>query len=500
MAAPTSDRLTSLPPEILGFIFSYLHDDPPDPPCRKLVPYVRSARLCRVELSSFDQLTRFTVMLRVVPGAGTYVKILRIRLGDGTEEVLAREKPTLAELLIETLRLTPQVKELHVGDWMSSSFVLTEQAALVASRSIRNLVLSVLLIQLNATDFITYRLAALARYPALQQVELVVLPYDPGSSTSTVFDLFPANDPAPSLDVIPISQVADLTLIGPLCDQRVVNILRAFSGLLNVELVDSFASKHVAPLLGALDPGRLRKLRLARIYANRPPIDLPLQEFDWSRLSLLEELIIEMPVMTDSVSSGLSSLPNLASLTFGSSSNPSSSHIRHLLTHRPPSLSSLTLSHITGQVGSPINEHTFPPVLAWLAAVTNPNPASDDPAPVVFPLLDWDLPIWTDEFDPNDAETLFPLARSAGIRIGGTLISAMLTAYVLDKQLDGWRALGVGGDELEGEEVAEMMEAFSNRVFWDALALRYKARLLGVEEVVGGAVQAEQVEDAMDHS
>ncbi|GAA5869935.1 hypothetical protein JCM1840_007673 [Sporobolomyces johnsonii] len=499
--ASTTDRFTSLPPEILSSIFSYLLVDPPDPPCRKLLPYVRAARLYLVELSSFDQLARFTDMLRAVPGVGSYTRVLRIWLGDGTEEVLAREKPTLAELLIETLRLTPQLKTLHMGDWMSSSFVLTEQAALVASRSIRSLVLSVLLTQLNATDFITYRLAALARYPALRQVDLVVLTRDPGSSTSTAFDLFPANDPAPSLDMTPISQVSELTLIGPLCDQRLVNTIRAFSGLANVELIDSFPSKHVAPLLGALDPDRLRKLRLARIYADQPPVfDLPLQEFDWSRLSRLEELIIEMPIMTDSVSSALSSLPHLASLAFGSFSNPSVSQIRHLLTHRPPSLSSLTLSHITGQVGSPINEHTFQPVLAWLAAITNPNPSPDDPAPVVFPLLDWDLPIWTDEFDSNDAETLFPLARSAGVRIGGTLISAMLTAYVLDKQLDGWRALGVGGDELEGEEVAEMMEAFSNRAFWDALALRYKARLLGVEEVAGGAVQTEQVEDAMDHS
>lgn len=60
----------------------------------------------------------------------------------------------------------------------------------------------------------------------------------------------------------------------------------------------------------------------------------------------------------------------------------------------------------------------------------------------------------------------------------------MLCAYVVDKQLESWKELleseeegedgsnGLGRDERE-----EMEQVFGDQRFWDALALRYRARL-----------------------
>ena len=66
------------------------------------------------------------------------------------------------------------------------------------------------------------------------------------------------------------------------------------------------------------------------------------------------------------------------------------------------------------------------------------------------------------------------------MEVDGSLISAMLTAYVLDKQLESWKELLEAEEEGEdgGKEERDEMEAvFGDRRFWDALALRYRARL-----------------------
>ncbi|BGO90572.1 RHTO0S23e00980g1_1 [Rhodotorula toruloides] len=475
--APQLDALSVLPPEILTAIFLQL-DDPPTPLSRRLLPYSRAARLQHVEISSYKQLLLFVRTLSTVQGTGRLVKSFSTNLREETERLIAIERPTLNSLLGDAFALMPAVKEVIATNWVVSSFILSEGTPKSLSRSMRNLRISLLLGQITNTDFITYRLALLSRYEELRKLEIMVLPYDPGASAAVAFDLFPANDLAPPpLDMDRISQVEHLTLGGPLCDQRVVNVLRAFEGLAEVTLYDSFASKHVAGAAAAIDTSNLRSLRLLRLVGTPPPVDLPMQQTDWTRYANLRELFIGMPVCTDELATTLAAAPHLEELYFGGYSDPTASQIRHILHHRPPSLRLLSLSHVTGEVGEPITPASLPSISIWLDAVRalNNDPTSTNVVPV-FPLLDWRLPAWTESFTPSDAESLFPLARQAGITLAGSLLSAVLTTYVLERQLDVWQGqVDVGGEEAIDEETKQVM---ASKPFWDALSLRYKARLL----------------------
>jgi len=79
------------------------------------------------------------------------------------------------------------------------------------------------------------------------------------------------------------------------------------------------------------------------------------------------------------------------------------------------------------------------------------------------------------------------------------LISAMLTAYIVDKQLESWKELLENeNDETGKEEREEMEQVFGDSRFWDALALRYRARL-GLEvPAVNQGERSELVEEEAD--
>ncbi|GAA5900576.1 hypothetical protein JCM6882_000913 [Rhodosporidiobolus microsporus] len=479
------DAFSKLPTEILQSIFTYLTDSPPPPLSRRLLPHTRAARLHAVDLTSFRQLELFCRCLRTVPGVGRYVRTLAVKLNDATEALLSKENPSLQDLLVETFALLPSVKEVQAADFHTTSFVLSENAAYPGTpnlRSTRALRLAALLAQLNTTDFLTYRLALLSNYTSLRALEIMILPYDPGSATATAFDLFPASDDPsslPPLNMAPISHLTSLSLGGPMCDQRIVNLLRAFSSLAELSLFDSFASPHITPALSSIEPSSLRKLRLQRLIATPPPVNLPPSPIptDWTRFAQLEELVLGMPLCDDDLPPALQTLPHLRHLAFNATSNPSAAQVRALLTtHRPPALQALVLSHVTGGVGQPISAASLPSIHLWLDAVRASSADPDAPTPI-FPLLDWHLAPWTPSFTHSDAEALIPLARQVGIHLGGTVISACLTTYVLERQLDIWTTEGAA--EGLGEEEKE---ALGKREFWDALALRYKGRLLGEEQ------------------
>ncbi|GAA5870124.1 hypothetical protein JCM8547_006895 [Rhodosporidiobolus lusitaniae] len=485
---PDLDSFSKLPPEILQSIFSYLANHRPPALSHRLLPFSRHATFHSVELTSFRSFELLNRTFKTTAGVAGITKSFAIGLMDGTEMVLAKEKPSLRELLLETLALLPAVRELQM-DWMSAAVLLSEEAANGGVlRSMQTLRMSVLLAQLNSADFITYRFALLSRYSALRFIELMVLPYDTTSPTATAFELFPASaeDTPPPLDMQPISHLTSLTLGGALCDQRVVNVLRAFSSLSSVTLYDSFASPHLTPAIAALEPSSIRTLRLQRLIATPPPVTLPLPapEPEWTRFTSLEELQLGMPLSSDSLPLALSQLPNLRTLIFSATSNPTAPQIRALLTtSRPPSLMRLILSHITGQVGAPISSSTLPSIHLWLSAV---RAAQADPSESVvephFPLLDWYIPTWSPSLTLDDAEALFTLSRSLPgmpVKLEGSVVSACLTTYVLERQLGLWTS--GAADELDEEERA----AIEGRELWDALAVRYRGRLLGEGEQQG---------------
>lgn len=430
------------------------------------------------------QLAAFVKMLQSIRGAGALVKSFAIGLRETTETLVGMERPTLNELLKTALDLMPAVRELQAVDWMSTSFVLSDNATDSICRTLRSLRLSVLLGQINSTDFITYRLALLSRYTRLRTVEVMVLPYDPGASATTQFELFPAQDlEPPPLDMQLIQHVEALALGGPLCDQRVVNLLRAFRGLRDVSMYDSFASPHIAPALAALDPTALQALRLQRLVTTPPPVNLPFQDTDWTRFMHLRTLVVGMPLASDSLFAACPSFTRLEELRFGATSNPTVAQLRQVLLHRPSSLRLLELSNVTGDVGGPITPDTLSIVANWLLFTEVAQQDNGDWPGPIFPLHDWHLPKWTEGFSPSEAETLFPLARQVGVELQGSLLSALLTTFLLDRQIDVWQDQLVAfpnGPEVD-EETKEVM---CRREFWDALALRYKARLLGTGSVV----------------
>ncbi|GAA6056589.1 hypothetical protein JCM3770_006655 [Rhodotorula araucariae] len=498
-----SDRFSLLPPEVLSDIFAYLAPDPPLALSRRLLPYSRASRLSDVQVTSFRQLQRFAETVKTAPGLSGYVRTFAVAFREPTEAILALET-AFNDTLRETLGLLPAVKEVQAVDWMSTSFLLSENAAGHTCRNVHTLRLTVLLTQLTSLDFITYRLALLSRYPRLRKLEIMVLPYDPGSSTATAFDLFPASDLAPpALDMAPLTHIEQLVLGGALCDQRVVNVLRAFHGVVEVVLLDSFASRHIAPALAALDASGLRTLVLQRLVGAPPPVDLAPQETAWVRFSGVHELVLGLPISSpEALAAALPSFGDLSRLVFGAGSDPSAALVQQLVANRPPLLRELILSHVTGEVGAPLSPASLPSVVLWIEAVRaeSADEAEAAVAPV-FPLLDWRLPAWTSAFTPADAEALFPLARAAGVQLRGTVVSACLTSFVLERQMDVWLAVGAGaGAGADGREEDAMgdeeREVMGRREFWDALALRYRARLLGDDARVSSVEEVER----MDHS
>lgn len=482
---PTLDAFSKLPSEILQSIFLSLSDSPPPALSRRLLPYTRAARFNTVELRTFDQLERFHTAIAASPGVGALVREFSVELMDSTETVMSKLAPTLRELVLKTFALITGVREVRL-DWISAAVLLSEEAANGATlRSLQTIRLQLLLAQLNSSDFIVYRLSLLSRFPA-SQLEIMVLPYDVTATQASMFELFPAQTATPDtpltpLDMTPISSIDALTLVGALCDQRVVNVLRAFTNLTEITLLDSFASPHISPILEVIEPSSLRTLRLQRLIATPPPINLPLPPppVEWTRFAALEELILGMPLCNDDLPPLLAALPSLRRIAFGSTSNPSALQVRALLTTvRPPQLQSIVLSHVSGSVGAPISAASLPSIALWLQAA---RVAQSDPTSTItpiFPLLDWSLPSWSPDFTSEDAEALFPLAREVGIFLTGSVVSACLTTFTLERQLDVWA--GEMAAELDEEE----REALEKSELWDALAVRHRGRLLGEEVIV----------------
>ncbi|GAA5949350.1 hypothetical protein JCM3765_003378 [Sporobolomyces pararoseus] len=494
--------LHSLPPEIISTVFSILSPAPPLPPSRQFVSHFRQSLFSSLEITSFNQIRRLADIFNTGPGA-EYVK--RVDVGfavESTEELLTKFE-TNPTIWSDLLTKFDGLREIKCRDWMSTSLgILSTSTAREGGGGLTNLkkaTISILLTQLNSEDFLLHRLSGIGRYKSLDSLEVVVQPFDPSSSTTNAFELFPSIPPTPQLDGFPpasIHQVKDLSLVGPLCDRRLQMVLASFDNVRTLSFFDLFSSsQNLSPLLGTLRaPAFLERLKLSQLYSTSLPINLPPSaNLSFKPLTSLSSLEINVPLP------GLTAqdlfIPSLSDLTFSTHSTPSFDLIHELVLSKPPSLTNLNLSHISGSVGPPLSRESYPLVLSWLSSLLS----SDSPDPSTkFPIEGWAIPSWPIDFDPNLTEILFPLALSKGISLEGSqLISAMLTAYVLDKQLESWKELLESEEEDtigSGREEREEMEAvFGDSRFWDALALRYRARL-GLEVPVNQEERVEEVE------
>ncbi|GAA6059705.1 hypothetical protein JCM10212_000233 [Sporobolomyces blumeae] len=528
--------LDKLPPEIAASVYSYLTPNPPLPACRSLVPHFRSSHFDSIRLSSYAQLERLDALFKATPVLARHVRELEVAFEEGTEAVLQQvEKrpdqwPTL-------LAMMNGLKHLKCADWLSSTLgpLATTQTRADDSgpsshlASLESLQLSALLTQLNSGDFVRQQLSVLGRYPALRTLDVVVQPYDPGSSTTNQFELFPSSDPSPAstpsdLPSPVITQVEHLTICAPLCDRRTQLVLALFSNLSSLSLFDLFSSpSHISPLLATIPcPERLTSLKLSQLYSTPMPLNLPANRpVSFDRFTSLRDLTISVPLPDLTAVDFEPMSSTLEHLTFGPGSTPSFELVRDLLASACPSsssapypssshpvpnrLSHLTLSHLTGRVGPPLSRSTLPSVVSWVSSLISTPTASNLPTTPAFPIEGWLVPSWPVDFDPNEAEHLFPLANGRGVVVDGSVVSAMLTAYVLDKQIETWQGLSEAFNQIEGAGVdddrdshsggrrdddddagerelarhnlAEMEQVFGHQAFWDALALRYQTRL-----------------------
>ncbi|GAA6017636.1 hypothetical protein JCM11491_005309 [Sporobolomyces phaffii] len=486
---------SSLPPEILSTVYSICSPTPPLPPSRQFVPHFRQSLFNSLDITSFDQLSRLSEIFDsdAGRGLGEYVKRVEVGFQETSEELLSNfeRNPTI---WIDLLVKFDGLRELKCRDWMSTSLGILSTSAAHEGRGsvlakLEKASISVLLTQLNQEDFVLHRLSVLAQYGSLNALEVVVQPFDPSSTTTNAFELFPSV--SPQLDGFPpasVHQVRDLSLVGPLCDRRLQTVLALFDNVASLSFFDLFSSsQNLSPLLATLrSPHSLVKLKLSQLYSTSLPINLPPSpNLSFAPLTALSHLEINVPLPGLAASDLF--LPSLSHLAFSTHSTPSFDLVHDLLVSKPPALSHLVLSHISGSVGPPLSRETYPLVVAWLSDVLAASApaqggATEPPPPSgPFPIPGWDLPEWPAEFDPNLAEVLFALAKDRGVSVeGSTLISAMLTAYVMDKALESWKDLVDGDDDgtdASREERDEMEAVFGDPRFWDALALRYRARL-----------------------
>jgi len=459
-----------------------------------------------LEISTFNQIQRLSAIFNSGQGA-EYVK--RVEIGfqaESTEELLTKfeANPTIWSDLLAKFE---GLRAIKCRDWMSTSLgilsgsISTEGGGgRAALPNLKKATISILLTQLNQHDFLLHRLSLIGQYKSLESLEVVVQPFDPSSSTTNAFELFPSIPPTPQLDGFPpasIHQIKELALVGPLCDRRLQTVLSSFDNIRQLSFFDLFSSsQNLSPLLAVLrSPHNLEALKLSQLYSTSLPINLPPSpNISFTPLTSLSSLEINVPLP------GLTAqdlyIPSLVQLIFSTHSTPSFDLIHELILSKPHSLTNLNLSHISGSVGPPLSRETYPLVLSWLSSLLSESP---DPS-TRFPIEGWDIPSWPTEFDPNLAEILFPLATSKGISLEGSrLISAMLTAYIVDKQLESWKELLENeNDETGKEEREEMEQVFGDSRFWDALALRYRARL-GLEvPAVNQGERSELVEEEAD--
>ncbi|GAA5929482.1 TRAPP subunit BET5 [Sporobolomyces koalae] len=490
--------LQSLPPEIISTIYAFLSPEPPLPPCRRLVPYYRHARFNSLEIVKFDHITRLSCLFDSTVGLGECVKQVTVGFEESTEELLTRFEAN-PSVWADLLAKFDGLREIKCRDWMSTSLGLLSVTTPGKLVKLGKATVSILLTQLNQEDFLLHRLSILANFSSLRCLDVIVQPYDPSSSTTNAFELFPSTTPSPSLDEFPpatIHQIRELSLVGPLCDRRLQTVVASFDSVESLSLMDLFSSsQNISPLVSTIrTPRTLVSLKLSQLYSIAMPINLPpAPTISFSPFTSLATLEINIPL--PNLTAHDLFLPSLSQLTFSTNSVPSLDLVHELVLNKPPSLSHLVLSHISGSVGHPVSRETYPLVVSWLTALLSNSPEGAGP----FPIPGWKIPAWPAEFDPNSTEILFPLAESKGVSLeGSSLISAMLTAYVLDKQLASWRQLLDADPNTFQAEDEEMEQAFGDPRFWDALALRYVSRLgLKIPVIASEGVDEEQQDASM---
>lgn len=474
--ASTRDRFSALPPELISHIFGHLDHGTPVPALsRHLLPCARAVNFAHGFIWRARQLDSLVRMLKGIPALGAYVHILGLltRPSDKADP----------DSFVDLLRLAPNVQILCITDTVASLAMLSERAVDSGGANLRDLDLSLGLDQVISPDFIPSRVALLSRYPLLRTLHLTVL----GFLTDNAQGVSARDLQCPVDYTAPVAHVDSLRIFAPLSDHHVVEFVRAFRGLKEVELVDAYSSQHRAPVLAALDASEVRRLVLHESEHVFIRLDLPPLPTDWSRFAQLSELDIGVLIDYEKLVAAFPSFDTLSSVRFAPGSAPPATFVRQLLTAGLPRLRKVELSNLTGKVGAPIRRKDLPAVEAFVAArhaayaAAFPQPPTAGPE---FPLEDWTVPRWTVSFGPDDVRSLFSLARSVGVKMDGTVVDAYATHIVLQTQF-------------HAREVYYKWEQKMLRhpAGLQVMAERQRARLLGEETSDEASESAEEGDD-----
>ncbi|GAA6020956.1 hypothetical protein JCM10207_003202 [Rhodosporidiobolus poonsookiae] len=339
---PTSDRLSTLPVEVLTeiFLLAYTDTSPSEGPIsRALLPFDRIHRFRRVKVDSPSRLNSLAVLLEN-GSMGAWIKEMEMNKVDGENGALSLQHRQLRTFFAALPNLAHLA--LNEGCPALSKLVLSQS---LARNTLRKMECFSFVAPIEwKNPFEPTQFSILASYPSLRDVKI-----------QSTLD-FPAVRKVKPLTTKfqPLPLIESLTLIlqgdGGTLRRLAKRLIAACPSLRHLEFGDKSYARDYTQLLPLL-PQQLAFLSLrTRAFDEIDPFSC---DALFSRLSNLEYLYLGQGTFSPSILSHLSSFPKLRTLGFGPGAVVSTTSLSTLFDESSPlpGLRRLILDNVEGKIG-----------------------------------------------------------------------------------------------------------------------------------------------------
>ncbi|GAA6013933.1 hypothetical protein JCM10207_000175 [Rhodosporidiobolus poonsookiae] len=338
---PTSDRLSTLPVEILTEIFELAFTDTnpsKGPISRALLPFDRIHRFRRVEIDSPSRLNSLAVLLEN-GSMGAWIKEMNMEAADGQDGALPLQQRQLRTLFAAL----PNLTHLALDEGCSALFKLVISQTL-ARNSLRKLEYLSFVAPIEwKNPFEPTQFALLASYPSLRHVKI--------ESVQSFWVMDRVKPLGKKFQPLPLIKSLTLALDGdgPLWRKLTKRLIKACPSLLHLHLTEEGWEPDYTALLPNL-PQQLISLSL-RTHVLR--VEMAPCDALFPRLHNLEYLYLGAGTFSPAILEHLAFLPKLKTFGLGRLTILSTATLSTLLdTPSPlPSLRRIILDNVEGKIG-----------------------------------------------------------------------------------------------------------------------------------------------------
>lgn len=418
---PRVDRLSFLPAELIARIFRFVYEDPTEPflgpISQHLWPFTEALLYNNVRLLSaaaFDAFARTVLDPSWPSGALVRGLCIEIEEADGTRA---------ATQLASVLTHLPDVLSIAVISDPCSRVAIAPSVSLASCQNLRSLVLCFDTMPSNSM----FNPLSHSAYPNLQHLHVVIT----CSSTTPV-----PPDPDVGVDAEPITSIHALSFTSTsqvLESPSGVRFVGRFRGLSQLQLTAGGLSVDLRPLLVVADPDIFALFLFLLPCAPTHPLDFTSYASEMSRFKNLGALILGSPLDPLPPSSLLAHIPpSVQILSLEPGSTTKASDLLDILRRPSSRLRYLHLNHFPGgTLGTPLTQADTTGIVEMSEAAVR-----GEEAPVPSALSSWIYPTFVDSWERSAAEGLIGEARRRGVGVTGSVLDAVMTSRVFEKQLE----------------------------------------------------------------